>query len=187
LKRRWLALALLLAVALSLAWWVNELSHPESAPKSANADTPDAYADGLRVERFDEQGRMIQRLESPRMVHFDQAGVTEFTRPVVRQYSLDKPPWILQAEKGIARHREEKLFLPGEVEIDRAGQDDVAPYRIRTRDLTLQMPGIHVSTDQPVTLTSGEQRLTGLGLEAWLRAPARLRLLHQVRGYYEFH
>ncbi|MET0089112.1 MAG: LPS export ABC transporter periplasmic protein LptC [Candidatus Thiodiazotropha sp.] len=186
MKRRLLAPLLLLAAVLSLAWWVNELSQPESPPQQAVLDTPDAYADGLLVKRFDEQGLLIQSLQSPRMIHFDQAGVTEFTRPVVRQYSERTPPWILQAEKGVARHREENLFLPGDVMIDRPEAEGAAPYHIRTRDLSLEIPGVHVTTDQSVTVTSREQRITGRGLEAWLQEPARLRLLHQVRGHYVF-
>ncbi len=186
MKRRSLAFLLLLAVALSLAWWVNELSRPESPPPLAVQDTPDSYADGLRVKRYDEQGQLIQSLQSPRMIHFDPAGVTEFTRPEVRQYSAETPPWILQAEKGVARHREENLLLSGEVIIDRPGRDVFPPYHIRTRDLRVEMPGVHVTTDQPVTVTSREQRIVGRGLDAWLKEPARLRLLHQVRGHYVF-
>ncbi|MET0066765.1 MAG: LPS export ABC transporter periplasmic protein LptC [Candidatus Thiodiazotropha sp.] len=186
MNRRLLALLLLLAAALSLAWWVNELSRPESPPSRATRDTPDSYANGLRVMRYDDHGRLIQSLRSPRMLSFDQTGVTEFTQPEVRQYAEDKPPWILQAEKGIARHREQHLMLPGEVVIDRAGFEEAAPYHIRTRDLAVQMPDVHVSTDQPVSLISGEQRMTARGLEAWLKEPARLQLLHQVRGHYEF-
>ncbi|MET0050869.1 MAG: LPS export ABC transporter periplasmic protein LptC [Candidatus Thiodiazotropha sp.] len=186
MKRRLLAPLLLLAAVLSLAWWVNELSQPDSPPPEAAQNTPDAYADGLRVKRFDEQGLLIQDLQSPRMIHFEQVGVTEFTRPVLHQYSAQTPPWTLQAERGVARHHEEKLFLPGEVTIDRPGDEDIAPYHIRTRDLNLAMPGVHVTTDQSVTVTSREQRISGRGLDAWLQEPARLRLLHQVRGHYVF-
>ena len=176
----------MLAAALSLAWWVNELTQPEVKKRRVARDTPDSYAQELLVKRYDESGRLFQTLRAPRMEHFDKSGITELTQPVVRQYSVDKPPWIMRAERGVAKRREETLYLPGRVVIDRDAKGDIAPYHIVTEDLTLEMRNSFASTSRAVDIESGQQRVSALGMQAWFDEPPRLKLLHQVRGHYEF-
>ncbi|MCU7803341.1 MAG: LPS export ABC transporter periplasmic protein LptC [Candidatus Thiodiazotropha sp. (ex Lucinoma borealis)] len=186
MKPRLLGLLLILAALLSLSWWMNELTHsPETRPQSAE-QFPDSYAEGLVVRTYSEKGTLKQKLVSTRMQHYQQTGVTELQQPILWQFNEQTQPWKMQAEEGLVKRREETIFLPGKVVIDRSGDESLVPYHILTQDLTLQFKDSFASTEQPVRIESGSQWVTAVGMEAWLKQPMRLKLLHQVRGYYDF-
>jgi lipopolysaccharide export system protein LptC len=176
----------MLALVLSLAWWVDQLTRPEAKKRARARDIPDSYAVDLLVKQFDENGVLLQTLQTPKMVHYETRAITELSQPVVWRFKPDAPPWRMQAENGIADHQQETLYLPGRVVIEREGKGDFAPYLIETEDLIYRSDNAYASTSEAVTILSGRQRLSAIGLRAWLTEPSRLKLLHQVRGYYEF-
>ncbi|MES9927717.1 MAG: LPS export ABC transporter periplasmic protein LptC [Candidatus Thiodiazotropha sp. 6PDIVS] len=186
MNRRLLGLSLILALVLSLAWWVNELSHPEVPKRQVARDVPDSYAVDLQVKQFDENGELLQTLQTPKMVHYEKRGITELSKPLVWRFRPGTPPWRVQAEHGVADHQQETLYLPGKVVMKREGKGDFAPYQIETEELTFKAKNSYASTAEAVNIQSGQQRISAIGLEAWLAEPSRLKLLHQVRGYYEF-
>ena len=186
MKRRLFGFSLILALGLSLVWWVDRLTRPEVKRKEHARDIPDAYAVDLQVKRYGLDGRLLQALQTPRMVHYEKRGITELSQPVVWRFKTDAPPWRMQAENGVADHRRETLYLPGKVVIEREGKGDFAPLYIETEDLTYEAGNAYASTSEAVTFLSGRQRVSAIGLQAWLSEPSRLKLLHRVRGYYEF-
>ncbi|MEW8628176.1 MAG: LPS export ABC transporter periplasmic protein LptC [Candidatus Thiodiazotropha sp.] len=186
MNRRLLGLLLMFALVLSLAWWVNELRRPELKRPELARDTPDSYAVNLLVKQYDEGGRLLQILQTPRMTHYEKRGITELSQPEVQRFRPDQPPWRMQGENGIADHRQETLFLPGRVVIERAGEGDFAPYHIVTQDLTVHAADSYAETSEAVEVNRGVDRLSAIGLQVWFNEPSRLKLLGQVRGHYEF-
>jgi lipopolysaccharide export system protein LptC len=186
LNRRLLGLVLIFALVLSLAWWVNELTRPDAIKRQVARDTPDSYAHDLLVKQYDKDGRLLQTLQTPKMVHFEERGITQLSQPVVQRYRSDAPPWRMEAEQGIANHRQETVYLPGRVVIERDGKDDFAPYRIETENLTLQTRDSYAYSSEAVNIQSGQQRLSAVGFQVWFSEPSRMKLLNQVRGRYEF-
>ncbi|MES9940038.1 MAG: LPS export ABC transporter periplasmic protein LptC [Candidatus Thiodiazotropha sp. 6PLUC2] len=186
MNRRLLGLSLMLALVLSLAWWVNELTRPEMQKRQVARDIPDSYAVDLHVKQYNEDGELLQTLQTPKMLHYEKRGITELLKPVVWRFRADTPPWRMQAEQGVADHQQETLYLPGRVIIEREGKGDFAPYLIETEDLTFKSKDSYASTAEAVEIQSGQQRISAVGMQAWLTEPSRLKLLHQVRGYYEF-
>ena len=77
------------------------------------------------------------------------------------------------------------MLLLGEVQIDREEAEDVRPVHLVTRDLRVQPKDEYAETDQPVRAESGASWVESTGLQAWLREPVRIKLLADVRGYYE--
>jgi lipopolysaccharide export system protein LptC len=186
LKPRLLAFSLLLAALLSLGWWIRQLTTPEELPRQAAEESPDAFAENLKVHTYDVTGSLQQTLLTPFMEHYASRDTSELSQPVLWRFNNDAPPWRMQAEKALANDRTEEVFLPGEVVIERDADPHNPPYHIVTRDLTLETADAHATTDQPVLIQSGEQRITAVGMEGWLRSPVKLNLLHQVRGRYVF-
>ena len=80
------------ALVLSLAWWVNELRRPELKRPELARDTPDSYAVNLLVKQYDEGGRLLQILQTPRMTHYEKRGITELSQPEVQRFRPDQPP-----------------------------------------------------------------------------------------------
>jgi LPS export ABC transporter protein LptC len=186
LKHRFIGLFFILAALLSLTWWMNRLIQPEEIRQPAVGRYPDAYADALVVRTYDEQGGLKQRLRSQRMRFYKEEGVTELRQPMLWHYNQKGPPVQMRAREGLIRSDEETLHLSGPVTIDRPTGADTAPLHIVTQDLTLHFDDTFATTDGPVRIESDEYWMTATGMEAWLKAPLRLKLLHEVRGYYEF-
>jgi lipopolysaccharide export system protein LptC len=186
LKRRLIGLYFSVAVLLSLGWWINRLTEPEEIRSPREGRYPDSYAEGLIVSTYDEQGKLKQQLQSRRMRYFEKEGLTELEQPTLWHHSPQTPTLQMRAKLGLIRRSEETLRLPGRVDIDRPGGMGSAPLRIVTQDLTLRFEDTFASTDGPVRIESDHQWMTATGMEAWLKQPLRLKLLHDVRGYYEF-
>ncbi|MCU7810312.1 MAG: LPS export ABC transporter periplasmic protein LptC [Candidatus Thiodiazotropha sp. (ex Notomyrtea botanica)] len=186
MKRQLLGISLTLAALLSLFWWMQKLLAPPEETRVASVETPDYYAEQLKVHTFDPGGRLQQTLETPHMEHFESTATAELNSPVLWRYDAETPPWRMQAEKALANSDKDIIFMPGEVIIDREGGGKHAPYHIVTRDLTVATRDAHTTTDAPIRIESGQQWITGIGMEGWLKAPVRLNLLSQVRGRYEF-
>ncbi len=183
---RLLALSLLLAALLSMAWWVRQLSSPPEVVRQAGGESPNAVAEQLRVHTYDAEGRLEQTLITPHMAHYDARSTTELDKPVLWQFNPDTPPWRVTGEKALAKDKEALIFLPGQVVIDRDPDADHPAYHILTRDLTVETDTSRTTTDAPIRIESGQQWITAVGMEGWLRSPIKLNLLHQVKGYYVF-
>jgi LPS export ABC transporter protein LptC len=175
-----------MAALLSLSWWMNRLIQPEEIRRPAAGRYPDSYAEGLVVRTYDEEGTLAQRMQSQGMRYYKQTGVTELQQPILWHYSETGPPLQMRAQEGLIRSSEETLHLPGRVVIDRPSGADSAPLHIVTQDLTLHFEDSFATTDGPVRIESDQHWMTAKGMEAWLKESLRLKLLHEVRGYYEF-
>jgi lipopolysaccharide export system protein LptC len=186
LKRRLVGPVFIVAALLSLGWWLNRLTQPEEIRQPGAGRSPDSYAEGLVIRAYDDQGELRQRLLSQSMRYFEDTGITELRRPIFRQYTHRGSPWTMQADQGFIRRIEGSLYLPGPVVIDRPGSTESAPLHIITRELTLFFDDSFATTKASVRIESDEQWMTATGMEAWFKEPVRLKLLHDVRGYYEF-
>ncbi len=186
MKRRLVGLILIFSALLSLGWWLNRLTQPEEILERSTERSPDSYAEGLVIRAFDDHGALKQRLQSQAMRYFEDTGITELQHPLFWHYNQQGPPWTMQANQGLIRRSERSLYLPGQVVIDRPGSEVSLPLHIITRDLTLFFDDSFATTRSAVRIESDDQWVTATGMEAWLQDPARLKLLHEVRGYYEF-
>jgi lipopolysaccharide export system protein LptC len=187
LKRRFIGLFFSVAVLLSLGWWINRLTEPEETRSPGQGRYPDSYAEGLVLNTYDEQGNLKQQLQSQRMHYYESEGLTELEQPILLHHNPNTPSLRMWSQQGLIRRNEETLQLPGQVVIDRPGDVDSPPLHIVTQDLTLRFEDSFANTDGPVRIESDQQWMTATGMEAWLKEPLRLKLLNDVRGYYEFH
>lgn len=186
MNRQLIVIVLLLASLLSIGWWIRALMTPEETSRKEAAESPDYYAEQLTVHTYDKTGRLEQTLKTPHMKHFASSATTELSQPRLWRFNPDTPPWRMQAEKALANSANDRVFMPGEVLIDRDAGKHNAAYHITTRDLTLETANAHATTQAAVRMESDSQWITAIGMEGWLKAPMRLHLLRQVRGQYVF-
>ena len=186
MKRQFLAVVLLFAGLLSLGWWVRELLQPPATVQRTSIETPAYIAENLTVFTYGESGLLEQKLLTPLMKHYDSRATTELSQPILWLYNPDAEPWRLQAEEALVHSDENTVFMPGEVIMDRAASPGEPPYHLVTRDLTYRTTDTYATTEQAVRIDSGQQWITGIGLQGWLKQPVRINLLHEVRGYYVF-
>ncbi len=176
--------AVLLALATG-SWWLAQGLEEEHERRPRPPHSPDYWIEDLAALTMDQQGRPRRRLSATSMRHFPDDESTELTRPEMLLLAPGKPPWQVRAEKGWVSSDGALILLQGEVHIDREKSDEVRPLHLVTRDLRVQPKDEYAETDSPVQVKSGANRVEATGLQAWLREPVRIKLLADVRGYYE--
>lgn len=187
MNRHSVLLFTLVSVAASVSWWLSEITAPEQAGPRETEQFPNAYAKELTVISYDMQGLPAYKLTTPLMRHYEKDDTTELEKPVMWQFNADKPPWQMHGERAIMTGDQDSLYMSGKVFIDREGKGAISPYHIVTRNLTVNTLSAFAQTEQPIQLTSSDNKITAIGMQGWLRDPVRIKLLNFVRGHYELH
>lgn len=178
--------ALAVLVAAGLSWWLAEQAgRPAVEPVERHGPRAiDYHVTGLDVTRMNAQGSPAHRLRAQNLRHFTDDDTSELQQPHLTVYQDDAPPWEVDAERAWVSPDGSLLLLAGEVLIEREGDADDRPIRIRTRELRVQPREDYAETDEKVRVESDADWLDAVGMQAWLRPPSRLKFLSQVEGYY---
>lgn len=182
--RRTLFIGLFLILLAIGSGWLNLRTREEPPQGLRPPHLPDFWVEQLSALTMGADGRPAQRLAATSMRHYADDETTELTDPVLLVYEPNLPPWEIRSERGWMSADGELVLLQGEVHINRQVSDRSRSVHLVTRDLRVQPKEEYAETDQPVRAESGPHWVTARGLEAWLRAPVRIKLLAQVRGYY---
>lgn len=176
--RLWLVLILLvLGGVLALVERRGDVA-PGPVPRD-EAGEPDYYLEGVRLVRFDAQGRDHQRLETPRLVHTPQDDVTRLRTPSARLVDDSGRLWMASAESGILASGGNPLTLSGEARL-------VAPrerWQLDTEILHFDADSGHAWSETPALLQQPPQEIRGNRLDVWIN-DNHARLTDNVRGYH---
>ncbi len=177
----------LLLIAAAASWWLSG-RHAAQAPAGAGqAQGPravDYYLRRLSATRMGPDGRPDRTLETPELKHFPDDDTTELAQPLLTVHQGDDPPWRIRAEHGWISADASLILLGGAVHINREAGPHNRPLQLDTRDLRVQPGQDYAETDEKVRVRSRRDRIEATGMQAWLRAPARIKLLADVKGYY---
>lgn len=181
--RIWLLLALL--TVLGITWWASRQEPAVLESERVDQDqVQDYFVRGLELHLFDTQGRLSHILEADRLAHFKASGITRLQQPGYILYEDKQPAWKIRAEKGDLSRDQSLLQLLGKTEIDWQGDDRRPPMHLITSDLIVHPQTEYAETAAPVTVTSGENWIESTGMQAWLKAPGKIRFLAQTRAHY---
>ena len=181
-------LVLLLVATAGLSWWLGQA--PPSGPDPTAPRAPDAAREvDYTITRFDvvrmtEAGKPAHRLRGRQLRHFVDDDTAELSEPRLTVFQDEEPPWEIGAERAWISADGSLVLLTGEVAIDRAGDGENPPMRLRTRDLRVQPREDYAETDEKVRVETDTDWLDAVGMQAWLRPPSRLKFLSQVKGSY---
>ena len=187
LNRPWIRTLALLAACVLLATllWRSDQSRDETAPTNAlGQDEPDGFVKDSRYLSFDENGRRIAMIESPRIEQFQPEGLATMTSPSATLYDGGSDqPWHLTADQGTFHQTSDRLDLSGDVRVVRplAGNRSAT---LTTDQLTLDNDHRTVFTDQPVLITEAHGTTAAVGMKAWIDDRI-LELNSRVKGHYE--
>jgi lipopolysaccharide export system protein LptC len=181
-----LAFVLLLAITAATWWFAQRPPAPDpDAADGRSRGLVDYYVTGLDMTRMSEAGQPAHRLRADLVRQLTGAGTTELERPLLTVFRADgSPPWRIDADTAEVSADGELIVLRGGVLVEREREGAGAPMRLETRELRYRPAREYAETDQPVRLTSDSNRIDGVGMQAWLRPPSRVRLLSQVAGTY---
>lgn len=183
MKRRvWLILIVLFGAGALLMWRPFIDKDEQLRPERDAAVQPDFTAEGLITQVFNEDGQLAHRINSTKMAHFSQLGLTELTTPVYIVYPDEQgATWEVRAEHG-SFYDDQTLVLEKNVTITSLSGDDYIE-QITTSYLVVNMVSETMTTEQPVTIKGINFIVRGNGMIADLYAE-KLELYRHVETIY---
>ncbi len=183
MRIRLLLVALL--TLLGITWWA---SRPNpviiGAETAGRAQIQDYFVYQLELRQFDEQGRLSHSLQAQQLRHYLESGITRLEQPEYMLYADKQPSLRINAAKGALSRDQSLLQLQGETILHWEGDETQPPMRILTSDLDVQPQREYAETAAAVTVTSAENWIESVGMQAWLKSPGRIRFLAQTRAHY---
>ena len=185
MERKNLIIGGVLLILAGTSWWLAERTGVEESDSQADEHTPDYFLEGFTGVKMDASGKPEQKLVAQRLTHYPDDDSTELKQPRLTLYDEGRPPWRVRSETGWMSGDGEVLLLQGVVNIDRSAAPGVRPTHIITRDLRVQPRDNYLESDAEVHMRSLNDRLDAKGMQIWYSKPVRIKLLANVRGYYE--
>jgi len=179
---------LLLGAFLTLAlgsWWLRQRVEEQAARHPSPPHTPDYWVERLSARTMDSAGHPRRIVQADSMRHFPDDDSTELTEPQIAFLGPRQPPWRIRAQTGWVAPDGNQVLLQGAVTIDREAASGILPVHLETRELRVRPKEEYAETEQPVRVVSGPDWVQSRGLQAWIKAPVRIKLLADVRSHYE--
>ncbi len=177
-----LGFALLLAAG---SFWLVQLSNQSasSAPSKVKSTTPDYFVENFTYSKLDARGMSEYRVEGVKMTHYPADKRSVIEKPVVHNFSPNRPPTILRAETAHINGDHTEVRLIDKVVLERAKVRGDEPLTV-TSDYMLVLPKKDiVTTNRHVDILVGDMRLSGTGMVA-NNATRQLTLESRVSGLY---
>jgi len=146
-----------------------------------SGDQPDAYAEGVLLNRTGKTGEAAFLLTARRIDYFQGDDSTLLHEPVLTSLETSQPRVVLRARSGRSSARGGEVLLTGEVRLVREAGEGQPEMIIETDQATVLPDSEIARTDQPVVVRRGEDRLTGTGME-FNNVERSLRMDSQVRA-----
>jgi lipopolysaccharide export system protein LptC len=156
-----------------------------SAPSVAKKNGPTYFSKRYLKKEMDENGGVKSQLAAEEMLHYSDEGETHMIKPVMTLYNKGAPPWIIQSEKGILSKNGQDLRLEGKVFIHRDKAEGVRELSIETTDLNVKLKESYAEGTDWATLRSPPHWTKGKGIQMKFSKPISLKLLANVKSYYD--
>lgn len=177
-------LILVLALAATGTWWLLRHATPPVLQKPAPAThVPDYYFTDATVTTLDQQGKPETVMTAPRILHHPDDDSVEVFAPRIEYFMAGGPPWHVQADHAVMLSGGKLVTLDGHVEMQRAANSGGPPLIIRTDKMAVNLDTNIATSADPVEITQGNSRMTGVGMQAFLK-DNRVQLEADIRGYY---
>lgn len=181
---RILLLILVLTLTAAGTWWLLQHVTPPVMQKPAPAThEPDYYFTDATVTTLNEQGKPEAVMTASRILHHPDDDSVEVFAPRVEYFIANGQPWHLQADHALMHSGGKLVELDGLVEMQHAGNDGDPPLIIHTDKMNVDLNTNIATTADPVEILQGMSRMTGVGMQGYLKND-RMQLESNVRGYY---
>ena len=176
-------LGVLAAIATGTLWLLRQTALQAVLGEQPKTHTPDYYFNDATVTSLSANGKPASELSAPRMVHHPDDDSIEMFDPRMRYFAAGTPPWYAQADHALEPSSGKLVYLDGHVEMRRPDAQGGPALIIDTDHMTVNLDTNIASTDDPVEMTKGVSRMTGIGMDAYMQDD-RLVLRKDVKGFY---
>lgn len=180
------ATASLLIVAAMLTWWLAASNKEKPVPQLEDPTSKlvDYYVRNFKITYMNPEGLPARTLVAEEMRHYPHDDTTELDSPFLKIYRRPGQPWDIQSESAWMSGDGNLVLLSGEVYMDRKESEYNRPVTMVTKNLRIQPNEDYAETDEQVRVTSLEDKLDAVGMQAWLRSPGRIKFLSKAKGHY---
>ncbi|MCH4561633.1 MULTISPECIES: LPS export ABC transporter periplasmic protein LptC [Halomonas] len=176
--RVWLFLLLLVLGGVLALLDQRASREPGPVPRD-EAGEPDYYLEGVRLTRFDAEGRAHQRLDTPRLVHTPHDDVTRLQAPAARLIDTSGRTWFGHGAVGTLGADGNPLTLSGDARLRAPAER----WQLDTDILHFDADTGHAWSETAALLQQPPQRMRGERFDAWIH-DNRVRLTDNVRGHH---
>lgn len=156
----------LLLVAVGLGASALEPIQVSSQPHAANPNH--SHFEEATIDRYDYDGTLVYRLNSPRLRHQKNSGF-DFEQPQFVYQPQQGTPLVMIAERGSMADNSDLIMLSGQVNLLNINDDDSEDY-LDTSDVTIDLDAGEAYTDQQARLRQTNRMTQGQGMVADLKA-----------------
>ena len=173
-------LLLLVLVVIGSGWF---LYRQDDIQQQAAVSTTghDSFVSGMDLQVMDASGKLQYHVMAVSMYHFPHQERLELGSPVIDLHREDGTSWHITADRGQTTDSGDRIWLLGQVDIDRPATGKTGSLQIRTSDLLVQPEQELAETDSAATITAESYRIEATGLKADFRN-RQLQLHSRVRG-----
>lgn len=175
---------LVLALAAAGTWWLlRQVTPPTASRPAPPTHAPDYTFTDATVTTLNAQGKTQAILCSPMMLHHPDDDSIEVLAPRIQYFISGSQPWNVAADHALLPAGGKLVELNGHVQMQHPANHGGPPLTIQTDKMNVDLNTNIATTADPVAITQGNSRMTGVGMQAWLN-DNRLLLQSQVRGSY---
>lgn len=189
---------IIILLAIASYHLLHENNHSSSSTfKTAKnkKEKPSAFIRNGEFKIYDKNGNATN-LSSKKARYFSNPKRILIDAPSMSFDTDDKQTITLNAKEGIFHPEEEKLFLKGEVVIQRFAPinnaqipsnktEQLETWTLKSDEFELNNKTHFISTDQAVTIIKGKSSIHAVGLNAWIDEK-KIELVSEVQGHYVF-
>ncbi len=177
----------LLLIFLISMWAVNYAPDQEIEKRPITMDqNAEYFALSYSKIQMNEFGLTDSKLTADFAANYSGDIGTELTSPEMIVYKKDMPPWVIRSKTGHISADGKKIFMNGQVFIDRAAAEGVREVNIKTTNLRVLPDQNYAETDDWAELVSGLDRISGVGMELFYQDPLYIKLLANIKGLHEY-
>ena len=174
-------LLLLLALAAASLWLERAVQPPERDKSGKTRHDPDFIAEDFGITKISATGKLEYKLSAARMLHYPDDETTDIVAPRLVQHHDKAASIVIHADRGrLSKNGAEARFY-GNVVVVREADRGRRELRMQTEYLQVVPDRDLARTDQPVIITDGRSRLSGVGME-FNNKTRQFELLSQARG-----
>jgi len=170
---RQLMLAILFAIIGAIAWWQLKTPDEDTGAHRTRPRLPDYVVDRFSAVETNDSGRPIRHLKAIELRHYATENVSELDQPRLELYQIKGPSWHAKADRGTIYADGDQIRLEGNVELNRAGDDENRPAHFETERLDIWRKQGLAETDLEVRVNSDGDVLTANGMRLWYNEPTR--------------
>ncbi len=179
-NERW-KLALILIVVAGFSYWALEKLTEDSATKlSKLAHYPDYYMENFTTLTMNQDGTPKNRLNASYMAHYPDDNTSELHHPELEIFRLDKPPIMVNADRGWVTSNNDVILLSGNVYLHQYDELGELKVELIAEDARVLVDQKYAETDKPATLITKRSVTNSIGMRAYLQEQ-RMEFLNNVQ------